>query len=319
MSTAATPTPASTTAETSSTTLLGRIIEATARVGTSWFGLLAGYFAALGAALFAYQKLEEPLKGTPWWVRPLLAVAPLAFVFFGHTVPALIDQRRRKRLKEISGDLKPGYFRLSPREDEQDFTPADNKHEEILQWVKERRAPVLYLTGQSGSGKSSILSAWVVPRLTKEKPPVKVIQLRGYQDPVSVLTAKVREPGVIWTTRPRDIADVRQLLERACQKLRPEPLLIVFDQFEEFVILHDEPQRQAFEHLLASLVQTPIEGLTVLLILRSDYVGILESLGLPKLVQEKNWKEVPPFMESAATTFLRGSNLQISEEVVRGV
>jgi hypothetical protein len=288
------------------------------RIGASWFGLVAGYFAALGAALFAYQKLEEPLKGTPWWVRPLVAVAPLVFVFFGHTVPALIDQRRRRRLKEISGELKPGYFRLSPREHEEGFARADNKHEEILRWVKERRAPVLYLTGQSGSGKSSILSAWVVPRLTKQEPPVKVIQLRGYQDPLSVLTAKLREPDVIWS-RPPDISNPRELLERACQKLRSERLLVVFDQFEEFVILHGETQRQAFEQLLASLIEKPIDGLTLLLVLRTDYIGILESLGMPKLVQDTNWKEVPPFTEQAARGFLRGSGLNIDEDVERDV
>src|SRR3982750_4915613 len=113
MSTAAAPTSAPTN-EPASTTLLGRIIELTTRVGPSWFRL--------------------------------------AFWFFRHTVPPLIDQRRRKRLKEITGELKPGYFRLSPREDEGGFTRADNKHEEVFWWLKARRTPVLYLTGQSGSG-----------------------------------------------------------------------------------------------------------------------------------------------------------------------
>jgi hypothetical protein len=286
--------------EADSPTLLGRLIELTARVGASWFGLIAGYFAALGAALLAYQKLEEPLKRTPWWVRPLVAVAPLMVVFFGHTIPALLDQGRRRRLIEVSGELEPGYFRLSPREEETGFTRADDKHKEILPWLKDRRAPVLYLTGQSGSGKSSILSAWVIPQLSRDVPPMKVVQLRGYQDPVSVLTTKLREPGIIWNRPPAEALDVQQLLERAVQKLRPERLLIVFDQFEEFVMLHDDSQRRAFEQLLASLMGKPVEGLTLLLVVRSDYVEVLERLALPKLVQDANWKAVPPFTEQAA-------------------
>ncbi len=188
--------------EADSPTLLRRVIELTASVGTSWFGLIAGYFAALGAALLAYQKLEEPLKGTPWWVRPLVALTPLMVVFFGHTIPALLDQRRRQRLREVAGEIKPGYFRLSPREEQAGFTRADNKHEEILRWLKDRRGPVLYLTGQSGSGKSSLLSAWVIPQLSKDDPPMKVVQLRGYQDPVSLLASKLRESGIIWSRPP---------------------------------------------------------------------------------------------------------------------
>jgi hypothetical protein len=174
-------------------TWFSRIFELTARLGTSWFGLVAGYFTALLSAILVYQRLEEPLEGKPWWVRPVLALVPLAVVFFGHTIPALIDQRRRGRLKEVSGELKPGYFRLSPREDEQGFTRADNKHEEILRWLQNTREPVLYLTGQSGSGKSSLLSAWVIPKLFKDESPIKVIQLRGYQDPLFALSNKLRE------------------------------------------------------------------------------------------------------------------------------
>jgi hypothetical protein len=176
-----------------STTWFSRIFELTARVGTSWFGLVAGYFATLLSAVLAYQKLEGPLKGTRPWVRPAFALSSVVAVLLFHTLPASIDQWRRRRLKEISGELKPGYFRLAPREDEKDFARADNKHEEVLSWLKDWREPVVYLTGQSGSGKSSILAAWVIPRLSKDDPPVKVIQLRGYQDPLSMLTSKMRE------------------------------------------------------------------------------------------------------------------------------
>ena len=105
MSTAAAPPPAPST-ESDTTTWFSRIFELTARASTSWFGLVAGYFAALLSAIVAYQKLEDPLKGKPSWVRPALALAPLAAVLLFHTLPATIDQRRRRRLKEISGELK---------------------------------------------------------------------------------------------------------------------------------------------------------------------------------------------------------------------
>jgi hypothetical protein len=89
----------------------------------------------------------------------------------------------------------------SPKE----FTRADNKHDEILRWLKDRHSPVLYLTGEPGSGKSSILLAWVIPKLSKDDPSFKVIQLRGYQDPLAALVSKLREAGIIWEAPPADV------------------------------------------------------------------------------------------------------------------
>src|SRR5690242_7602774 len=101
--------------------LVSRLVETTTRIATSWFGLAVGYFAALSGTVFAYQKLEEPLKGMPRWLRPALVLLPLLFVFFVHTLPTLVDSYRRRRLGEIKGELKPGYFRLCPREDVEGF------------------------------------------------------------------------------------------------------------------------------------------------------------------------------------------------------
>jgi hypothetical protein len=36
--------------------------------------------------------------------------------------------------------------------------------EVVLAWLVKRTAPLLYLSGTSGSGKSSIMSAWVLPK-----------------------------------------------------------------------------------------------------------------------------------------------------------
>jgi hypothetical protein len=292
---------------------LGQAAEPKTTTSNVWFSV-GGYLATFAAALFAYVALDQTLEGKPVWLRPAVALTPLALVLFGHTIPALIEQRRRIRLKVETGDLKPGYFRLSPRDDEKEFARADNKHDEILRWLKEGQSPVLYLTGEPGSGKSSILLAWVIPKLSRDEPSFRVIQLRGYQDPLAALESKLREPGIIWGGGPPpDVPDIRELLELACRDIQPQRLLIIFDQFEEFVILHGETQRQAFEQLLASFSEKPIHGLTLLLVLRSDYVEVLENLTLPKLVQDTNWKAVPPFTERAARGFLRGSGLKIDD------
>jgi hypothetical protein len=291
----------------------------TARIATSWFGLAVGYLAAFSGAVLAFQKLEEPLKDWPRWVRLGLVISPLVLAFFVHTLPALLDSYRRRRLGEIKGELKPGYFRLSPRKEVQGFSRLDNKHQEILEWLTKPQSSVMYLTGLSGSGKSSLLTAWVIPKLEEQDSPVLTLQVRGFQDPAAQLEREIRTRGIIWQRPPAGDSNLRSLLERACKQIKPLRLLIVFDQFEEFVVLQNHSDQERFESWLNSIVQDPIDGLTVLLVLRSDYVGMLEDLNVPKLVQMRNWKDVPPFTESAAYRFIAGSGLTFADELLKKV
>jgi Leucine-rich repeat (LRR) protein len=296
---------------------LGRVIDLTARAATSWIGLATAYLGAVTAAVIAFQKLPEPLNKAPLWLRiaALSAVPVLALIF--HAIPALVEKRRKKRLTEISGSLQSGYFRLAPRDEEASFTRPDGKHEEILRWLDRRTRSLLYLTGLSGSGKSSLLAAWVLPKLAQQN--TVVIRLRGYQDPIAALEQELQRPGVIWQRSSSGPAELVSLLERACKYIKLKRLLIVLDQFEEFVILQDADKQKRLGDLLTSLRENPVGDVTFLLVFRSDYIGLIEKLGLPPLDQNTNWNEIPPFTESAARDFIRGSGLQVSDELLRDV
>lgn len=312
------PIDSATSSREGSATGLGRLLEPTARIATSWVGLVTAYIGSITAAVIAFQKLANPLKGVPVWLRAaLVLLLPILALTF-QTIPTLIELRKRKKLSEITGQLKSGYFRLSPRSEEASFTRTDGKHQEVLKWLAERKSPVLYLTGLSGSGKSSLLTAWVFPNLIRNSDTL-VVSLRGYQEPIAVLEQELQKPNVIWQKPPSEVLDIRTLLDRAARHIRPRRLLIVLDQFEEFVILHDRAKQQNLEQLLSSLCEHPIEGITFLLVLRNDYIGLIENLDLPPLLQENNWKEVPPFTEAAAREFLQSSGLQVADELLTDI
>src|SRR5271165_1932550 len=301
----------------SAATGLGRAIERTLGLAKSWVGLLTAYVVAVTAAVYAFQKFSEPLRGSSRWILLALLAAPVVFALVFQAIPELVDRRRRKRLAEITGHLQAGYFQLAPRQDEASFTRADAKHEELLRWLEQRTSPVLYLTGLSGSGKSSLLAAWVLPRL--ERKGTVVIRLRGYQDPVAVLEQELLRPGVIWQKPTTEAGSLRPLLERACRYLGSKRLLVVLDQFEEFVILPDPDKQQRFEQFMSGLSEKPIEGLTFLFVFRNEYTALIEKLALPQLHKNANWKEVRPFEETAAHQFVQASGLQASDELLRDV
>lgn len=151
----------------------------------------------------------------------------------------------------------------------------------------------------------------MLPKLVRDSVATHVVNARIVGNPISAVTQALQKPGAVWD-RPSsgENANPRDLLERAARRVGPGKLLLILDQFEEFLILADDEQRDAFTALLHSLAGRPVRNLQVLMILRSDYRALLDTLGLPEI--ENDRKEVPPFLERDAMTFLRNSGLTVS-------
>jgi hypothetical protein len=165
----------------------------------------------------------------------------------------------------------------------------------LLDWLQHSQDQILYLTGKSGCGKSSLLEAFVIPQLKSSAPSFVIFKIRAYQDPLNAVRQELCRPGVIWQqSAPGDTVPISTLLEIACADVAPRPILIVVDQFEEFVILRNDEQQAHFAALLNYLYQKPIQGLTLLFVMRGDYMGLTNNLALPKFLQEMNWITLPP-------------------------
>jgi DNA-binding transcriptional ArsR family regulator len=250
-----------------------------------FFGLVLG----LPGAVFGLSKkyVEDD-----WRIALALAMITAAIPFFGFVLPAWLKRRRAKQATAlgISGTVKEhDYFRLTPRTDSASFDRAD-------------RAPLLYLTGASGVGKSSIVEAWLLPKL-REKGERHIIQARVGAQPVAAIREALLAPGAVWSRPPADELRTRELLERAAKKVAPKRLLLVLDQFED-----------ALGELLRELQQHPAQDFAALLIFRIDYKVFVEEIGLAAFVEHENWEDIAPFTERAAIEFLRGSGLSLSAE-----
>ena len=116
-------------------------------------------------------------------------------------------------------------------------------------------SPVLGIVGPSGSGKSSVLRAGLLPALAARRAP-RQRRLGG---------RAARAPG-----RTRVAA-----LEQAVAQAAPEGrLVIAVDQFEElFTACRDEAERAAFADALVAAVRDPRRRAIVLIALRADFYG----------------------------------------------
>jgi hypothetical protein len=96
-------------------------------------------------------------------------------------------------------------------------------------------------------------------------------------------------------------------------------LLLVLDQFEEFVILHaGATDRAPFAAFVRDLAANPIPRLTLLLVVRSDYIPLVHTLDLPAMQERATWFDVAPFTLAAARRIMRYSMLNLTPERIEG-
>lgn len=154
------------------------------------------------------------------------------------------------------------------------------------------------VVGNSGSGKSSLIKAGLLPHIHKTRPGWKVCTFRPGIDPILSLEEALSGEALI------DVAsNITETLNKSklglVQALRhhvtsESPLLILVDQFEELFRFNSlaeneeefERASQFVNLLLASTEQTDVP-IHVIITLRSDFLGDCEQfMGLPEAIND---------------------------------
>jgi hypothetical protein len=223
----------------------------------------------------------------PYQAVAILAAFPLYLLCFS-IVPQALRRYRKARRNDVTLSDVPsvGYFRLDPvvTTTPQEFRREDDAHNEVLRWIHATTRPVLFLSGVSGSGKSSVLEAYVLPMLRSEGWRIELI--RTFDNPLPQLDK------VLGTWSPGN-----------------GRMLVVFDQFEEFVVLEERTSAEARRQFVArvqAVCQTPPSGLCLLFSFRRDYMRSVVGLKLDDLTGQ-NYTEIDAFRRDEARRFLEGA------------
>ncbi len=150
-------------------------------------------------------------------------------------------------------------------------------------------APLTILYGPSAVGKSSVLQAGVAPRLSIE-PRTAVVYFARWQgdDYVSRLKTAMRLALTAVHREKLDVDDALPLdgwVGQALTQFRGA-LLLMLDQFEEYLLYHREADEHALDSQLARLVNQQDGGAHVLIGLRDDSLSKLNrfSKRIPNLL-----------------------------------
>ena len=249
--------------------------------------LLLQIGSLLAATVAIFTWYDRYYNNHPRLALVIVTCSILYILCFG-TVPQAWRLYRQKRRDALSlpdyTEIPRKYFRLDPyvAATANEFRRDDNAHVEVLEWIRDSTHPVLYLSGVSGCGKSSILEGYVLPKLIEDGWRTQLV--RTFSDPLPPLEAALNTP-----------------------RRRGTHLLIVCDQFEEFAILQDRTpaaERERFVDRVRELQLSPPPGVILLFSFRRDYMNDVVVMKIGELVPNHTFYEIDAFKRGAARKFL---------------
>ena len=174
-------------------------------------------------------------------------------------------------------------LRAFSKSDSKYFFGRDREVNEIIERLKHHN--FLALIGDSGSGKSSIVKAKVIPYYLESD--YFVLQMRPANNPYLELTNQFKQ-----VVRPKDKELVLRMLHAFCQE-KKTTLLFYIDQFEELFTSTSKENRESFLDLILYLHENQSSQLKIEIVftMRSDYYPLLKQYKVFISLIEQNREE----------------------------
>jgi hypothetical protein len=165
------------------------------------------------------------------------------------------------------------------------FFGREQEIQTLTSLIHAHRLVLLY--GISGTGKTSLLLAGVVPRLGQADPIYTTLYVRGRSEPARMIRDRVRR-----LLPAADLPQSSSLVDflMAATVALARPLVIFLDQFEEFFIHTDDPQsRQEFLTELGDLYNAADVPVKIVFTLREEWFAFMSELesDIPEIYRVK--------------------------------
>ncbi|MFN8528550.1 MAG: toll/interleukin-1 receptor domain-containing protein [Anaerolineae bacterium] len=167
------------------------------------------------------------------------------------------------------------------------FYGRDNEIDDLLIRVRYQRQ--IFIIGGSGSGKSSLVFAGLLPKLAAQTDPKWYVRsLRPGDDP----PARLAE--ALGTELPLSVDRLASIVSERL-KNQGDKLLLVIDQLEEAFAQSDKEKQAAFYAILNALL--PLDNCVTIFTVRADFMGHL--INSPLKTDAKSQMQIAPLQNAA--------------------
>ena len=240
-----------------------------------------------------------------------LALFGPIFVILFQAIPLALYVKKLERAKARSFKTPPkppkSAFQLAPRGaiDREEYSRPDGQEKKVLNWLSNTPGSVFYFTGESGVGKSSLVSAYLIPELNDDG--WAVVEGRAYGDAVSQIADVLKGRDDLVPQKPSGDPSLRELLGSiGDQRIKENlgPFLLVIDQFEELLMLEDPKLLLQFSEIIKDLAENDLPGVKLLLVYRSEYESEIFKLNFPTPISGTNSLRLGRYNRAHAEQFL---------------
>ena len=153
--------------------------------------------------------------------------------------------------------------------------------------LKIEQSPFVFVVGVSGSGKSSLVKAKLIPEMKQRK--FKILLMKPWSNPIQKLKDVFAE---ILEETGTDVSEFEQRIDTdgllAAIADLPKPILLVIDQFEEvFTVCSQVAERRKFIQMLVDVAQTQTVDFVVVATMRIDFLADCTYANLDTIINEQ--------------------------------
>lgn len=254
-----------------------------------WF---RGFYDTVHRSLDRYVRRSYVFGASPgdytrlWWKKRNVSILETRITQFLRALNEQLKQRQqlaiglRPRPSRPAAEIPPAPIPGSPykrldyygENDRPLFFGRDQEIERLAALIHAHRLVLLY--GASGTGKTSLLRAGVIPRLKNSDPGYTLIPVRALEDVrVSIRSAIARQMDGETSTPDESLV---KTLAKATKELGP--IVLVIDQFEEFFVHFEAETRRQIIDELAALYEAQDVPVKIVFSVREDYLARMGEL-----------------------------------------